>query len=165
MASKILKDDNDQLEVVERLDELNKQLIDYSPEKPSIINSLLNRVTNSESRRVRGLYLWGSVGCGKTMLMDLFYNHCWVAETAKRRVHFHSFMIDFHTSECSTTRDVQGGGLDQIPCRRKFWKTPLSPRTPPSAKISCFLGKFPGFFVIFREISLNLTGFSLIELN
>jgi len=43
----------------------------------------------------KGVYIWGSVGCGKTMLMDLFYVTC-DHMTKKKRVHFHSFMLGVH---------------------------------------------------------------------
>ena len=47
--------------------------------------------------KITGLYIWGGVGRGKTMLMDLFYQSL-PTQIASERTHFHSFMNQIHGS-------------------------------------------------------------------
>lgn len=49
-----------------------------------------------QSAAPKGLYLWGGVGSGKSMLMDMFVSS--LGEFAVRRVHFHAFMQDIHAA-------------------------------------------------------------------
>lgn len=44
----------------------------------------------------KGLYLYGNVGCGKTMLMDMFYNATEGVVKHRYRLHFHAAMLDVH---------------------------------------------------------------------
>ena len=46
--------------------------------------------------RKMGAYIWGDVGRGKSMIIDLFFNH--LHQIPKKRAHFHQFMSDFHKS-------------------------------------------------------------------
>ena len=70
-----------QAEAVERLDALARQV--------SAVRGWFGG-----GPRPRGLYIWGAVGRGKSMLMDLFFEAA--TRKDKRRVHFHDFMLETH---------------------------------------------------------------------
>jgi cell division protein ZapE len=80
---------------VERLQSLYRALLDYRPE--SGLRGWLARFGLAEQNGAdapMGLYLCGPVGRGKSMLMDLFFRTAPAGR--KRRVHFHSFMLEVH---------------------------------------------------------------------
>ncbi len=83
VSSGALKADEGQKAAAEKLHALSRRLAGYRP--PGRF---------SWRRPPRGLYLWGDVGRGKSMLMDMFFDNA--ALRAKRRVHFNAFMAEAH---------------------------------------------------------------------
>lgn len=62
----------------------------------------------------RGLYLYGDVGSGKTMLMDLFYETLPSSVHSKTRIHFHNFMQDVH-KRLHKMKLEHGNDIDAVP--------------------------------------------------
>uniref|UniRef100_A0A8C3MDB7 Uncharacterized protein n=1 Tax=Geospiza parvula TaxID=87175 RepID=A0A8C3MDB7_GEOPR len=80
-----LKNDEQQRRVVQHLQKLHESLKGYSIDSKSLF---------AKTNPPKGLYVYGDVGTGKTMVMDMFYSHLEVEK--KKRVHFHGFMLDVH---------------------------------------------------------------------
>ena len=110
------------------------------------LNDLEHRLANrktggwfSKTEAVTGLYMWGGVGRGKSMLMDLFFESAPVE--ARRRVHFHEFMAEVHDrldawrklSQDNRKRSewrVKGAGDDPI--------APVAKQIASEASLLCF---------------------------
>jgi cell division protein ZapE len=72
-----------------------------------------------------GVYLWGGVGRGKSMLMDLGFAHIDIAP--KRRVHFHEFMLETHARLRSARQSEEGDPIE-----------PVAEQIAAEAKLLCF---------------------------
>ncbi|MFM6950193.1 MAG: cell division protein ZapE [Novosphingobium sp.] len=83
-----LRPDPEQRAAAARLAQLQHEL--ETPQSGGLLGKLFSKKAPSP----RGLYMWGGVGRGKSMLMDLF--HDCLAIPDKRRVHFHAFMQEVH---------------------------------------------------------------------
>lgn len=89
VAAGELRPDAEQGAAADRLDALQQEL-EAVPRRGSILRRLAGR----KPTPARGVYLWGDVGRGKSMLMDLFFEN--LSITRKRRVHFSEFMLEVH---------------------------------------------------------------------
>jgi cell division protein ZapE len=92
VASGAIEADPAQARVAEALAALDEGLMAY---KPAGKGGFLDKLFHPDhAPPPKGLYIYGDVGRGKSMLMDLFFHES--AVTHKRRVHFHEFMANVH---------------------------------------------------------------------
>ena len=106
-----LKSDPMQESAVKELQRLFDDLmVEASTPKPGFFARLAG--ANVAAETPSGVYMFGGVGRGKSMLMDLFYD-CLPPSIKKRRVHFHEFMIEVHDYIHSRAADdsVKGMGF------------------------------------------------------
>jgi cell division protein ZapE len=83
-----------QVAIVERLTRLEARIMQHRLARKSSSLGWLFGDRESKEARIKGLYVYGDVGRGKTMLMDFFFEASPVVR--KRRAHFHEFMLDVH---------------------------------------------------------------------
>jgi len=92
-AAGTVEPDEDQRTLADRLDEVARALAERCrASKKSALGWLLSR--GAPPPAPRGLYIYGGVGRGKTLLMDIFFDVA--PQPEKRRVHFHAFMAEVH---------------------------------------------------------------------
>ena len=118
--------------IVQHLQDLHEMLLDYHPPKVihptieslqrpkrSFFGSLLGyggpkKAVDIPANLPKGLYMFGDVGSGKTMLMDLFFETLPPNIKAKTRIHFHNFMQEVHR-ELHKMKMAHGNDIDGIP--------------------------------------------------
>lgn len=136
-----LRDDTYQRKIISSMSDLHNRLAGYTPppvELPDVddlkpktglskfFSSLRRKgggqgnsasfgsANDFEISSMKGIYLYGDVGCGKTMLMDLFYATI-PPHLHKRRIHFHQFMQYLHKRLHLLKKEHDHWDLDVIP--------------------------------------------------
>lgn len=121
----LLPDEN-QLKIAQLLKELQNKVAGYTPHIPGMFEKWLFKA-KKPADKPQGLYIYGAVGRGKTMLMDMFYESTTVE--SKQRVHFHSFMLDVHNRIHSWKQESAQSGRGR--------KSPQYDPIPPVAEAIC----------------------------
>lgn len=97
-----VKFDPAQLDVINKLQQLYLQFATHHQPRTSYFAILKSKAKRYKLPQLKGLYVWGGVGIGKTYLMDIFFQA--LSFKQKRRVHFHQFMLEVHQQ----LRECQG---------------------------------------------------------
>lgn len=130
VATREIEADPAQRALADRLDRLDQQLsATHLASKSSALGWLFGRAKPVEP--VRGVYIHGDVGRGKTMIMDMFFRSASVSP--KRRVHFHAFMTEVHErigTHRYAVREGTARGDDPMP--------PVAADIVKGARLLCF---------------------------
>ncbi len=116
IAANELKPDEAQRRAVAALDQLAASISG---------RGLLARIFGSKSRGPAGVYLWGGVGRGKSMLMDLAFET--IPMHPKRRIHFNEFMLETHERLRAAREKEEGDPIE-----------PVAEAIAAEAKLLCF---------------------------
>jgi predicted ATPase len=128
-----LRDDEHQRSIIKNLQDLHDMLAGYTqppvrqptiaslqPPKKSFFSFLSSSTADASSLPPipdvlpKGIYMFGDVGSGKTMMMDLFYDTLPPNVTRKTRIHFHAFMQSVH-KDLHKMKMQHGNDIDAIP--------------------------------------------------
>jgi cell division protein ZapE len=107
VANGVIETDPAQASAAASLDTLARVLGSWRPQR-----GVLGRVLGRSTPAPRGRYIFGPVGRGKTMLMDLFFEA--VRFKPKRRVHFHEFMAEVHDHIGAARKSVPGDPIPHV---------------------------------------------------
>jgi cell division protein ZapE len=112
IAAGKIEADPGQAVLAQKLTALERRLAEHRlARKSSSLGWLFGKREQSGSP-LKGLYVYGEVGRGKTMLMDLFFETS--AVVRKRRVHFHEFMADVHERVHAYRQEIKNGALPEL---------------------------------------------------
>ena len=98
---------------------IHPSISSLKPESHSFLGSFFHRKppkklsTQIPHNLPKGIYMYGDVGSGKTMLMDMFYDTLPHNIKSKTRIHFHNFMQDIH-KRLHAMKMEHGSDLDAI---------------------------------------------------
>ncbi|CAK7198332.1 ATPase [Sporothrix eucalyptigena] len=131
-----LRNDEHQRGIIQSLQHMHDELCHYhapevvhpdieslKPQPKSLLSSLFGGGSGKPGQAAigkipenlpQGLYLYGDVGSGKTMLMDLFYDTLPSTVRSKTRIHFHNFMQDVH-KRLHQMKMRYGNDIDAVP--------------------------------------------------
>lgn len=126
-----IKPDQAQEVAAEKLQSLHHRLKSYDPKTGGGLRRMFQFGAKKKTQEVpSGLYMFGGVGRGKSMLMDIFFDTAPMEK--KRRIHFHQFMLEIHADAHAFRQAAPGDrdGDDPIP--------PIADRVAGEATLLCF---------------------------